>query len=255
MKKSLSFRFSIWAISIMTLILVGFGVFDYRSVSHELNKRLNSDLQVLEESLIETIPASLWNFELGQVSRTLQSSIKNSSVVGLLVVENENVVSGFIQSESGEISETKEITNLGEAVQKIDLNHTEDGTVSKVGELYIHKNLYYIESQQKLAINKIILQILVLDILVALSLHILISHLVKNPLENVSNALRDISTGGGDLTQRLRIKRNDEIGLLAEYFNTFVAKIQSSMQLVDISSRELENTVNTVKSNETVEKP
>jgi len=46
------------------------------------------------------------------------------------------------------------------------------------------------------------------------------------PLNEIQEAMVDISQGSADLTQRIRIKRADEIGQLAQAFNAFVEKIQ-----------------------------
>lgn len=50
------------------------------------------------------------------------------------------------------------------------------------------------------------------------------------PLAEVAEAMRDIARGEGDLTQRLQIKRQDEIGKVAEEFNHFVSQIQTLVQ-------------------------
>ncbi len=47
------------------------------------------------------------------------------------------------------------------------------------------------------------------------------------PLAQVQDAMVDISQGSADLTQRIEMKRLDEIGQLANAFNAFVAKIQA----------------------------
>lgn len=47
------------------------------------------------------------------------------------------------------------------------------------------------------------------------------------PLAEVQDAMVDISHGNADLTQRINIKRADEIGQLSNAFNAFVSKIQT----------------------------
>lgn len=52
------------------------------------------------------------------------------------------------------------------------------------------------------------------------------SRLVK-PIREVVARLDDIASGEGDLTQRLDVKSQDEIGQLAGGFNQFLDKLQS----------------------------
>lgn len=70
----------------------------------------------------------------------------------------------------------------------------------------------------------IVIAILILVCIVVFNM--LCSVLFK-PLRNVASALEEISTGNGDLTQRIEVDSADEVGHLAEGFNTFVAKLQT----------------------------
>jgi methyl-accepting chemotaxis protein len=49
---------------------------------------------------------------------------------------------------------------------------------------------------------------------------------ITRPLRSLSDRLRDIAEGEGDLTQRVDDSRKDELGILGRSFNTFVSKIE-----------------------------
>lgn len=55
---------------------------------------------------------------------------------------------------------------------------------------------------------------------------------VSKPILAVSESLKEIATGEGDLTRRLPVKRMDEIGQLATWFNAFIARLNNI--IVDI---------------------
>jgi methyl-accepting chemotaxis protein len=61
---------------------------------------------------------------------------------------------------------------------------------------------------------------------VGIAIALLISRAILLPVKNCVDLLRDISEGEGDLTKRLPVESNDEIGQLAQHFNTFVEKLQ-----------------------------
>ncbi len=69
---------------------------------------------------------------------------------------------------------------------------------------------------------------------------VLVYFIVKpmlDPLRRMLFAMRDISRGEGDLTKRIDVKREDEIGQLASEFNVFMEKIQALVrQTMDITT-------------------
>lgn len=64
-------------------------------------------------------------------------------------------------------------------------------------------------------------------------LMVLISKGVAGPLKLVLSGLTDISQGEGDLTSRLKYRSKDEVGQLAQAFDSFIEKLQNMIR--DIS--------------------
>ncbi|WP_320824634.1 methyl-accepting chemotaxis protein [Reinekea sp.] len=243
MRNSLSWRFNLSAVSVVTLILALFGVYDVRIASAELNATMDENIFVLTESLQNTVPSLIWNFELEQLNRNLNSAIKNQSIVSILVTDGKVSLGGFSRSPLAEIKELSDIELMGAGVQLFPLEYEEGSSINTVGQLLVVKNTLYIEQKRKAAIRATIVKIVVLDFLVVLSLSQLITRLVKTPLSHVAEALKDISSGDGDLTQRLVVTRQDEIGMVATYFNIFVEKIQEAMIQVDRSAAKMQESV------------
>ncbi len=68
----------------------------------------------------------------------------------------------------------------------------------------------------------------------------MVRRLVTIPLTEVNNVLRDIAEGGGDLTSRIPVKSQDEIGQLAGNFNSFIETVQEIITDVASASGKLE---------------
>lgn len=90
-------------------------------------------------------------------------------------------------------------------------------------------------AQTTLTVTTLMLIGLVIGLLMAW----LIGRAICNPLGEVVDALDDIAHGEGDLTRRLQCRTRDEIGHLAESFNTFVIKIQALVQHTADATREV----------------
>ena len=65
----------------------------------------------------------------------------------------------------------------------------------------------------------------------------LMAQRIVAPIRTVVARLKDIASGEGDLTQRIVLQRDDEIGELAKWFNNFLDKLQSTIsQVIDTVS-------------------
>lgn len=91
---------------------------------------------------------------------------------------------------------------------------------------------------------------------------LLVSRILR-PVTTTADILRDIAEGEGDLTRRLTVSVEDEVGMLAKWFNTFVENTQSMIKNIvknantlDDSSSDLLNISNVMSSrnNETLAK-
>jgi len=69
----------------------------------------------------------------------------------------------------------------------------------------------------------VIISIVVLMILWA-------TQMITKPIVSLADTMRDIASGEGDLTRRINIESNDEVGQLASHMNTFIEKLRAMMQ-------------------------
>ncbi len=64
-------------------------------------------------------------------------------------------------------------------------------------------------------------------LLIGYLLTFLVSSRIAKPVNGVVDMLKDIAEGEGDLTKRLVVNSSDEVGILSQWFNTFVGKIHT----------------------------
>ncbi|MEY8252095.1 MAG: methyl-accepting chemotaxis protein [Colwellia sp.] len=70
---------------------------------------------------------------------------------------------------------------------------------------------------------------------------IYLSRLISRPITEVAAGLEVISQGGGDLTQRLAIRAEDETGILANSFNQFITSISALVKDINNASFSVNN--------------
>ena len=71
---------------------------------------------------------------------------------------------------------------------------------------------------------------------------------ITKPVQLIKSKLDDMAAGEGDLTQRLPVTTQDELGELATSFNAFVAKIHALVQQVSVTTDQLFGLVGGVSS-------
>ena len=77
------------------------------------------------------------------------------------------------------------------------------------------------------AITRFTIIIAIISILSVASIIFFVFHYMTKPIVTVTNTLKDISEGEGDLTRSIVLNSKDEIGLLAHYFNLTLEKIRN----------------------------
>ena len=117
---------------------------------------------------------------------------------------------------------------IRKAIEEVKNSYTEDQ--DRIGPQLVKAN-----HQSLLLIGGIAAAALVFGILLSL----VISSKITKPISRVVERLKDISEGQGDLTARLVIETQDEIGELAARFNRFVEKLQGIIRQVSENTEKL----------------
>jgi len=82
----------------------------------------------------------------------------------------------------------------------------------------------------------------VVSLLVSVVIVYLVINTVVKPIVSVTESLKEISQGEGDLTKKLKVHGNDEVGELALYFNNTLESISSLIKKIQYKVNALTNT-------------
>jgi len=223
-KDSISFKFNILAIVCVTVLLVGFGAYNYMSTEKTLRKQLDAQVVLLLDRLQLSLPTTLWNFEGEQTGKILESEAQAEFVKGLFLYDGTKLIASRSKSLSGVIVKDEALITE-ENLSDRELTYDDGGTVNKVGRAIVVKDDSYIIELLEETLIRLAVQTLVLDVVLSFLLSMLMRSVVIRPINDVIHALEDIAHGEGDLTVRLQ-EGTGEIGELSSNFNMFVEKIQ-----------------------------
>ena len=92
------------------------------------------------------------------------------------------------------------------------------------------------------ALNQAVFSSLVM-IIIGIAVLLLVLQALYRPILLLKEMVHDLSKGNGDLTSRLPVKSNDDLGLISENINLFIEKLQRLMLDVSQSSTEIDDSI------------
>ncbi|MDP7991930.1 methyl-accepting chemotaxis protein [Bacillus sp. MHSD_36] len=95
--------------------------------------------------------------------------------------------------------------------------------------------------QSSLQIEYVVFLSLVICIIVAIALAWWFSGKLVKPIQQIDSKLKELSSQEGDLTARLQVNSNDEIGTIATSFNKMLENLQHIINRVQKTSVEVQN--------------
>ncbi|MBU3069289.1 HAMP domain-containing protein [Aestuariicella sp. G3-2] len=124
---------------------------------------------------------------------------------------------------------------------------------AQAGTIYMKVQLDELDEAVSAAIWSSVATVLMISALAAAISYVIQASIVT-PINAVVGALRDIAEGEGDLTRRLPVNSQDEVGQLAQWFNTFIARVHNIISDFSATATELNGSAtrlsNTAKETE-----
>ncbi|MDP2574626.1 methyl-accepting chemotaxis protein [Vibrio penaeicida] len=98
------------------------------------------------------------------------------------------------------------------------------------------------------SLNWLITMALIVCAVVIIGISVALLHIAFKPLQNLKSVVADLSKGSGDLTQRLDVVSQDEIGQISHSINLFIEKLQKMFVEVSQSSHSIDTAVSQINS-------
>lgn len=229
----ISVRLIIIFVSITTVLSGAFGAFSYTSSKHAMEQQLNDQVRRAVGRLQLGLPAPIWNFDNKQLDSLLDAEMGDPEIAAIVVQNAKNVfVAGRVRDETGKTTAAKAGTSPAGDKMSEDFKFDDSGQIKTVGTVDVYASRAKIEQALRDEVIQLMIQVVVLNVALITALLLGLNAVVLASIERLREALEIISSGDADLTQRLAIGREDEIGEVARLFNVFVARLQSIIKQV-----------------------
>jgi methyl-accepting chemotaxis protein len=224
--RSIQVKISIIVISLTTLILLIFGAYQYYDVSTRKSAELRLTAENASSKLAEGLVLPLWNYDRKQTAEIMLSEMRDRDIYGVLIrsASGDTISAGKIRDENWQIVDSKEdITKEFIVSSKPVLK--EEETLSIV-EVYVTQR--FLRQELLVEMIKIVSIVLVLDISIFMALTFTLQRMLLRPIQKLLMLANGIAAGNFD--QTIEIEQQDEIGTLAEAFQTMQTTIGHVLQ-------------------------
>ncbi len=245
----ISFRLTVIFVAVTTLLLAAFGIYSYLSTKKSMEEQLTNQLQRVSSRLLIGLPAPIWNFDTKQLDILLDAEMSDPAVSAIIVKNAKNEFSaGRLRADDNQVTRAKADSKpVGEQSSE-ELTFDDGGQSKVVGKLEIFMSRAQIDQALRAQMLQIVLQVVVLNLALVIALSIGLNSVVIGPLNGIRAALEEIASGDADLTHRLKVIHQDEIGEVARLFNLFVEHLQDVVKQVVDNANELSHASDSMSS-------
>ena len=243
----ISVRLIVIFVVVTTALLALFGVYSYQLSKSAKEQQLLDQVNRVVVRLQIGLPAPVWNFDADQLDALLNAEMGDPEISAILVKNaKQEFVAGRTRDDSGKVMAAKAENMPAETPVSADFKLQDGGQLKTVGAVAVFSSRAKIEQALKGEMLQTVLQVIVLNIALIIALSISLNSVVLKSLNRVRTALETISSGDADLTQRLGVGREDEIGEIARLFNVFVERLETVIQQVRNSTHSLGHATNEI---------
>lgn len=213
----------------------------YMLAKNHFEEALNKQIKGLNNTLSIALQEPIFSYDSGLIERIMSSFMNLPFVDSIKAYDQRDKLLGTAKDDQSTKADSKDLR-----VDTIDIVWSDK---SVIGHLEV---TYRMDSNAEL-LSSIQIMFLLIGVILLLVLQVtnwfVLTRYVVNPIKVVASAMAEIAQGGGDLTRRLNIQSKDEVGVLAQGFDTFISNLHNLVQKIVNSNNELSNCSQSIKSN------
>lgn len=236
------------------------------------NKTSQKSLQMLSESIFQTLRISMSMGDPKMVEETLIRAKKIQGIESLGVAKSQQVIEAFglkaeiskdpailksFNSKETQIIETNDGKRMVRLIKPLladkeclscHVNAKENDTL---GVMDLKLSMQEADEDIVAAQYVILWSMVVASIFALIGVMFFFRGTLFTPLRSLADTTKDLSDGEGDLTKRLKAKNDDEIGKVIAYINKFIEKIHHTVTEVGKAAEKTKITSQKILSNST----
>ncbi len=220
--------------------------------SNELNSAFNQQVKSYEDALLlgdldAVNSANQQGEKIKELISKMQNTSSKKSVFIPALDSLQTLYNEFYAISSVAFVSIAQGVNTDEIQQKSQqafaMKNQINNIILRLNEQIVNTLQNSLDSQRNRAFRNIVMQIIFFILVLIFSMWFVKSfskRFILNPIYNILNMVKDIAQGEGDLSKRLRIETQDEIGELGSWMNIFLEKIHEIVKKIATVNQQLD---------------
>ena len=229
--QSLQFKIGITLILLTTLVLAGFGVYQYLLSRAEKLVHLTYVADSALERLAYNLAMPLWNFDMDQVEKAMLAEMRDRAIYAIVVSDTDgNRHAGRVRNEAWEIVDMQDDINESDVMRSQDILKGDE----HLGRVELHLTQQFMTAEVTHEIRNIVIAVMIVDVVLFFFLGISLQRLLIQPLNRLLSIANAVAQG--DFKQQIDIRQHDEIGNVMEAFHIMIAQLTTVVGTVSAAA-------------------
>ena len=239
MKQSLSMRINVITVIIVTMMFSIYGYIWSDQTKKQFLDDLTLSMTMISERLANALATPLWMFDNDAVDTLLSFEMREKDVYAILVKNSDgDLISGKMKNQEWEPTDVENSVELTSFMsQRLSIVKEKED----LGVVEVFLTDRFMNEQLRLELIRRGLSLLFILITIVVTLSLIITFNISRPIKTLM--LTSDAISGGNLDQKIKITRTDEIGRLAKSFVLMRDEIRQKIHELQTINSKLEQQV------------
>ncbi len=237
MNSSIQTKISVILSIVTTVIMTCFALFNFFSTRSEMGDELDRFAEATINRLSKNLITPLWDSDPDNGKYIIQSEMMDRRIYGIIVKDSysDDIFCGIKRDDKWNAMQAKEKISGDYTLKFSEISKGKE----KLGTVEIYLTTSFMKTKLRHSLYKVIISTILLNFFLIIALLASIRRIIIHPVNIVAFSIRNIAQGEGDLTKRVEIESNDEIGELSNWFNHFLNSLRSMIMEISENAETL----------------
>ncbi|HHI5036767.1 TPA: methyl-accepting chemotaxis protein [Vibrio parahaemolyticus] len=239
--KKLKVVFLAQVIVSLTLVLLVSAFIKYHAFKNNLLEELQLSVENTTQRMAISLPKAVWDFDLESARVSISAELKSPEISAVQLIDSDGNDLLFLTTQviddKIEILEVSDSSLLLEENSiSADLTFVEYGEENAVGSVRVFSDSNILDAKLMDFLYTNIIDLIVLDTIISIVIVLVLSVTVIRPISQLTDVIKDLASGEGDLTNKLEPAKYQEFVDITEGINNFTESLRAIVQNVNQSS-------------------